>query len=474
MKFPSRRTSAIIAVFAALLVAAYFIINHKKTESDAISIYFTCDTSGRLEPCGCFTGQHGGLTRLKTWFDAHPPRGDSLKADVGGALAGGADYDVIQYRYLLRAFAAMEYAALNMGASEAALPAETLRDLAKHSPVPMISASLVDAASRKAVLPPTRIVTIAGKRIGILGIAAPESIKEVGRGLSVLTTDEAVSRHLPELERTTDFIILLAFAKEDELRRLARTFYEIDVILGGDVAGPAQEIIRENESIILYTTNEARTVGTLSGKFSPGKPTRLVDAAYNIEMLWENIPQADEFRTLVRAYRDEIRRTPLAIDAAVADDPNAIPGVAPMAMFIGSSSCASCHQSDHAKWAASGHAHAFETLVKKGSDADPHCIKCHTVGFGEPGGYRRSMGAGKFVDVGCESCHGPASAHLDKVLHGKPVNFTFRPLGPADCKSCHYGEFSRPFDWNEFWPPVAHGKEGAAPRKADRPAQSIR
>ena len=25
-----------------------------------LPIYFTCDTRGRLEPCGCFTGQYGG------------------------------------------------------------------------------------------------------------------------------------------------------------------------------------------------------------------------------------------------------------------------------------------------------------------------------------------------------------------------------------------------------------------------------
>jgi hypothetical protein len=27
---------------------------------------------------------------------------------------------------------------------------------------------------------------------------------------------------------------------------------------------------------------------------------------------------------------------------------------------------------------------------------------------------------------------------------------------------CHYGEFSRPFDWNEQWPLIKHGKEQRA------------
>ena len=31
---------------------------------EPLVIHFTGDVSGRLEPCGCFTGQYGGLTRL--------------------------------------------------------------------------------------------------------------------------------------------------------------------------------------------------------------------------------------------------------------------------------------------------------------------------------------------------------------------------------------------------------------------------
>ena len=43
---------------------------------------------------------------------------------------------------------------------------------------------------------------------------------------------------------------------------------------------------------------------------------------------------------------------------------------------------------------------------------------------------------------------------------GRPsINFTFRPLDAGDCQKCHYGEFSRPFDWNEFWPLIKHGNE---------------
>src|SRR5580658_6075111 len=62
-----------------------------------LPIYFTCDTHGRLEPCGCFVGQFGGLSRLKTVFDSEAPAG-ALRVDVGDAAAGREDYDLIEYR----------------------------------------------------------------------------------------------------------------------------------------------------------------------------------------------------------------------------------------------------------------------------------------------------------------------------------------------------------------------------------------
>ncbi len=452
----------VIGLLIAAAVAGgifYYGSPSKPGAGEKLSIHFTCDSSGRLEPCGCFTGQHGGLTRLKTWLDERPERHDILKLDVGGALAGVNDYDLIQYRYLARAYRTMGFEALNMGASEAAIPAKTLSSLAATSAVPLLSASLVDVTSRKEVLEPFRIVEIAGKRVGILGVVAPDSVVDPGEGLAVLGLDEAIERHLPALREKADLVVLLAFAKESELRRLARDYYEFALILGGDVGGPTQDLIRENDSIVLFTTNEARTVGTLTATLGGEPRTRLLEPAYEITLLKESIPQDAELKGLVREFRDEIRRTPLAVDVPNAVDPHAIPGVPPAATYIGSATCQSCHPKAFETWQRSGHGHAFETLVEKGSDADPHCIQCHTVGFGRPTGYRRPFGLEKLTDVGCESCHGPASEHVAHHLNGKQTAFKFRPVGPGDCTSCHQGEFSRPFEWDQFWPAIKHGKD---------------
>ena len=450
-----------LAVFIPLAVVAAavgFLVSRKGADpvSPQITIQFTCDTAGRLEPCGCFTGQHGGLTRLRTFLEAGKHTGDVLRLDIGGAIGGKEDYHIIQYKYLARAYATMGYTALNMGGREAMLSPETLTHFASSSPVPLISASLVDTDSREEILTPYRIVEAGGKRIGIIGVVSPLSVPTPGKGVTILALNEAIDRQLKVLSGKTDLNILLAFATVNELEQLAHDYFEFALILGGDVPGPSQEIVRENDSIILYTTNQSRTVGTLKATLAGEKRTRLTKASYDINLLWDTIPQNEPLRAMVGDYRSEIRSTPLAIDDPDAHDPDAIPGVTGSATYVGSSSCKQCHAEAHGIWEKSGHAHAFETLVKIGADADPNCIGCHTVGFGKQSGYRRPLGLETLTDVGCESCHGPASEHLDRHLHGKDVTFKFRPLGSGDCQSCHYGEFSRPFVWETFWPGISH------------------
>lgn len=451
----------IIIIATVVLIAlgvslAFYFQDDKPSGNGAFTVHFTCDTAGRLEPCGCFTGQHGGLTRLRTWLEKREDYKTSIKLDVGGAIAGEADYDIVQYRYLARAYSTMGYHALNMGAREAALPESTLAELSRTSPVPMLSASLVRSEDRSPVLQPFCIIEKDGVRIGILGVVSPKSVPTPGEGLTVLGLNEAIDLHLPALAAKTDIVFLLAFANPTELEALASDYFEFALILGGDVEGPTRDIIRENDSIILYTTNQARTVGTLQGRFESRERTRITDPEYQIKLLEEGIPHHPELLGFVRSYRQEIAGTKLSIDDPEQTDPNAIPGVTTTATYVGSATCKQCHADAHSTWENSGHGHAFETLRKLGAESDPHCVKCHTVGFGKPGGYRRPMGGESLTDVGCESCHGPASEHIARYLDGKPSSFRFRPLGPGDCTSCHYGEFSRPFDWDEFWPPVSH------------------
>lgn len=422
-----------------------------------LPVYFTCDTDGRLEPCGCFIGQFGGLTRLKTVLDGEAPA-RALHVDVGDAIGGHEDYDLIEYRYILRAFAAMNYDALNIGQREALFTAAQLQEIRRAAPVPIISANLLDKAGQKPIFDSYRIVQRGAFRIAIIGVLDPNGLGEnLGEGLSIGDMDSAIERCLIELRGRADMIVLLAFTDEANLTRLAQEFYECQVILGGKVSQPAQELSRINRSLVYFVTNESRALGILRLQLAKDGPLQVT--GNEIRLLHDKIPQDAGFRQLMQDYRVEVRHARLAVD-----DPNnlsadMVPGVRTVATYVGTDKCLACHPSAAVAWGASAHAQAFKTLIARGADADPKCIGCHTIGFGSPSGYRREFGADRLVNAGCESCHGPGSLHVREEAGDTSIHFTFRPLDAGDCQKCHYGEFSRPFDWNQFWPLVKHGNE---------------
>lgn len=114
--------------------------------------------------------------------------------------------------------------------------------------------------------------------------------------------------------------------------------------------------------------------------------------------------------------------------------------------FIGSTRCMICHENTHNEWSNTLHARALESLEAIGQDENPDCLVCHTVGFGEDGGYVDRATTLDLANVGCESCHGPAANHASN-----PSDASLRP--PVDissdvCGACHTDSHHPNFeDW---------------------------
>ena len=454
----------IMALVAALGVGTWVALRTKmKPAPQNLTFLFTCDVHGRLVPCGCFSGQLGGLTRVATMVGLGSQPG-YVKVDVGDAIRGAADYEVMEYRAIQRAFAAMGYEAVNVGHREAQFSAAALRELKRTAPVPMLSANLLDKATGAPLFDAFRIIRRGAWRIALVGVMDSRSIGDaLGEGLAVEDMEVTLGKLLPTLKPQADCIVLLAFADEAGLANLAKQFYELDIILGGKVKQPSQQLVRENRSLILSTTNQSRALGTLSVTLFG--PSRVTAQSGEVMLVSDQIPQAPEIAALAIEYRDEVRRTKLAIDDPATLQRDMVPGVKVAATFAGSGSCVACHPSAAAKWHESAHARAWAALVEFKADADPNCIGCHSVGFGTPGGYQRAFAGAKFTDVGCESCHGPGSQHIAQRQSGGEVTAHFRPLGAGDCVKCHHGEFSRLFDYAQFWPLIQHRKEPATQLK---------
>ncbi|MFQ5513364.1 MAG: multiheme c-type cytochrome [Myxococcota bacterium] len=117
--------------------------------------------------------------------------------------------------------------------------------------------------------------------------------------------------------------------------------------------------------------------------------------------------------------------------------------------YSGEEACRVCHRPEHQTWALTNHAYAFETLVRHGSDRDPECLPCHTVGWEKPGGYSRATPAPHLEGVQCENCHGRGGPH-------QSPGFTAKGYEPI-CLGCHNPQHSLGFMFAERLPEVSHG-----------------
>jgi hypothetical protein len=85
--------------------------------------------------------------------------------------------------------------------------------------------------------------------------------------------------------------------------------------------------------------------------------------------------------------------------------------------------------------------------VERGRELDLDCISCHVTGFGQPGG--AALGRlDELKGVGCESCHGPGSRHVDNP-QGRDSDIV-RGVPEADCVGCHDSEHSQAFAYPRY------------------------
>jgi len=130
------------------------------------------------------------------------------------------------------------------------------------------------------------------------------------------------------------------------------------------------------------------------------------------------------------------------------------------AEYIGAKKCKMCHIKQYKSWAKTAMADSFENLkpgvkaeAKKKAGLDPEkdytanakCLKCHTTGYGQPGGFVSIADTPKLAGVQCEGCHGPGSGYkgvmkknkeykLDEV---KAAGLILPSEDEAGCLVCH-------------------------------------
>lgn len=116
--------------------------------------------------------------------------------------------------------------------------------------------------------------------------------------------------------------------------------------------------------------------------------------------------------------------------------------------FVGAATCAQCHPGPHSEWSQTLHAGALETLEAIGQGTNAVCLPCHTVGFGETGGFVNRATTNALAGVQCENCHGAGGDHVRDPIN--PAVKPFVSISADICGACHTGSHQPTFEqWSE-------------------------
>ncbi len=397
------------------------------------------DTHGWIMPCGCTSNQSGGLLRRGTYVEQLREKNKVVLVDVGGAADGTAPYQLEKFRSVLKGEMLMGIQAHNLGGAEIAFGKDVLQSLSDSINVPFVSANVHDE-KKNLIAPGYRLHTVSDQTVLITGVV---SIRHSGPGLTVSDPADAIFNILRSVDEDYDWLVVLAYLNEGELRELAATLPEAHALIGGPTQ---QSLSSEMIGPVLVTsaTNKGKFLAELD--FRSGVKRSLTSKV--VEMSPEFGDEAAQEENL-STFRDILARKDFKASESGLLENDRWP-VSRADQVAGTLACRECHSETCEQWVQTGHGHAWERLVSEGAHVDSYCQQCHTTGYGWDGGFRSAKLSAERVNVGCESCHGPSREHT--LNSSKPTTFDAQ----AQCLRCHDPENSPKFQYDSYWEKIIH------------------
>jgi hypothetical protein len=377
---------------------------------------------------------------------------------------------------LIEGMNALGYKVANLSLRELAQGYDLFAARRKKAQFEFVSANLVWQDSGEPVVPPTTILKTTLRegakskdvRIGFIGLTRhdPAFLKEGPGSRRIVTIDPiaAAEKWVPPLKSKADLVVALVAMDLDKARQMPKKVKDIDLILGGDSA-PGRtgmqtrtddfpEDTQIGRTRVLYAGDQGKFLGEVRLFFEGNRAFASSQrAVIGLSREWPDDPRLAAVMESAKVAINEYNKAQtLAQSPFAGPGPAVAPVPAPPAepAYVGSERCAGCHDQAFAVWARSGHARAFQTLIANQQDFNPKCLPCHTIGYQKRSGYTDPKATPQLMNVGCESCHGPGSRHLEQLDKG------YGRTDTLSCVTCHTRENSPDFVPAEYIPKVRH------------------
>ncbi len=405
---------------------------------------------GYMLPCGCSYPQVGGLERRYNFIQLLKARGWPVAAvDLGDVpqKSGPANLPnvqgLIKYRYSMLALKEMGYLGVGIGAHEAGgtWPLASIEgEWAANYPQPaLLAANLHDAENKFPFLKAQETQTVPGTNVkvgvtSIVGFDVAQTIKDPT--VKFTRSSDSLREQVTKMrEQNVDLPILLyhglATGRQEAIE-CAKAFPHFPIILAlSEEDEPPANPISVNHgpngtpNYVFRLGHKGKYIGVL-GVYRNGASFNFKYQLVEMSTDYETPPEQQATQPIMKLMEDYTRElknknylAKYGQSKHILQAMNPVPGLRNPGdgtpTYIGSEACKKCHEHAYEVWKESKHSHAYQTLVNAKHPSlrqyDGECIVCHTVGFGYKTGFANATDTPKLKDVGCESCHGPASLH---------------------------------------------------------------
>lgn len=308
-------------LFVILLVFSLGILSFfcQKSPSDTatIHVFHSNDTHGTYLPYKVMEDETnrlvGGMEAASHYLNEVRKSSEAvLLVDTGdvmtGTLATQMEYKGVIGGYMIEFMNLLGYDAWCYGNHAFDKGQENAKGLEEMANFPTVLSNIVYKDSGQLFAKkPFAILNKAGLKIGVIGVMEETFLIEVDRkqtiGLEVLPIVSTLNSYIPELDKKTDLIIVLAQAKYDAGKKIAEEVPGVDVVLIADDDFGFEEI---NGVLIKSSKGNLRTLGSLDIKV---QNDRIIDYKEGLVWLWADIDlnPSPEISELVQKIQGSIK-----------------------------------------------------------------------------------------------------------------------------------------------------------------------
>lgn len=419
------------------------------------------DVMGEIEPCGCRTNPAGGMARkanlLKSLSDAsllQIDAGDLLFQEITIAplLKKQAEF---QAKYLLRALDSLGHEVFVPGEKDFALGYSVFKGLISKTKIKVLAANLRNAERTSfeshAIFPK---VGVDGKviRIGVFGVVG----EDLGwpKPLKATSPIEAAKKEVKFLKNHSDLIIAVTHQGFEKDKKLIQAVSGIDLLIGAHSQSFFQTPMKEGSTWILQSSFKNQYVGLipLEKKIDP--------AQYKLTELNAVYDSQNGLKTPIDLLITEFKKEVADLNSAEDVTKKPIDARGTSAKYQTFPKCSECHVKQFDFWRKTPHFLALYSLVEKQQIKNKECLRCHTVGLGDPKGFENVNHLAEFKNWTTQEEEFLPMESLLKYLsrvreaqstnteikiiggsHTRPMHRTLSALvrswGPVQCENCH-------------------------------------